>query len=1094
MLDVTGAVAFQEGLVAYYPLNGDFGNQVGDGSVGRISIEGQFVDGRFSGQRAMDQAFRDGAFESAVQIGDSSFTVAFWVMDLLEDNDQISHMAAELSSPPLFQFGPTHVGSVRFFTGFDDLEPRLDDQPIEYFKEWRHLAATYDATSRQRRIFLDGVMIADDVAAHPLQSGGESGIMFGHTGVTIDDIVVFSRVLDEAEISSLVKFDADEDELVLGEEIAFGTDPGNRDSDDDGLSDGFEIGHGRYSIVRGEFDWTGAREDASRKGGSLASFTSGLEYFHVLERVLGNEFPALWIGATDEDSEGDWRWVTGEAWTFHNWSPGQPDNRDVFGTTHFAHIYGAQHNLSGLWNDRGNSGVPEFSGTMTARLDPQTNPAISGYLLERGWSTSPLVRDSDGDGFGDGVEQQAGSNPLDAQSFPLEGGPIGPPSSVNSAPTVGLLAHYSLNGDGSNEAGELPDGSVTGVDFVEDRHGNEGGAASFTGGGQSIVVPGSAELDGLSSDYTFSFWLNSEPGEQRASYLISRNLGGNRQWNFLYWAESNPSFSVIAASADTWSGGEGGRAFEDLINSPLRVMPNEWHHVVWTTSPAHTRVFINGELIATVRSLGLRDTSGADLRIGNTIGNGNQYMGLLDDIRIYNRYLDQNEVLGLYEFESPVDPIVDVITQHPISVTVGVGLNAVFSVQVNPSLDVPFVQWFRDGLPLLGENSPRLVIEGATSVDQGLYTANIVVEGQTALSEAAMLTVIEIDTDGDGLKDHEERRAGTDVDRADTDDDGLDDLTEVTGAGTDPLNPDSDGDGLKDGLEVTQFKTDPLNGDSDGDGLSDGDEVLGEIVTDPNDDDTDSDKLTDREELLEFGTNPRSEDSDNDGLDDFQEVGAERFDLVDGAFTWSEAREDAAQRGGYLATFVGAHEWFALLKALGDEVRSTDWWLGATDEAQEGDWVWITGEPVGFNVWSPGEPNDLNGEDYLKTWNREFWNDSPGDLQLGYVLETGRYSDPNVADTDGDGFNDGDEISLGTDPSNSTDVPNPSGFLRVVGVSIGVEFVVTTEQGHSYQLQRSSGLLEWENDGAMFAGTGEDVTVLRERLADQRFWRVLVFE
>lgn len=66
-----------------------------------------------------------------------------------------------------------------------------------------------------------------------------------------------------------------------------------------------------------------------------------------------------------------------------------------------------------------------------------------------------------------------------------------------------------------------------------------------------------------------------------------------------------------------------------------------------------------------------------------------------------------------------------------------------------------------------------------------------------------------LDSDHDGLIDEEEKTAGTDLVKADT-----------------------DGDGLTDRQEVVVFRTDPLNGDTDGNGVKDGDEVRS--GTDPN--------------------------------------------------------------------------------------------------------------------------------------------------------------------------------------------------------------------------------------------------------------------
>lgn len=59
-----------------------------------------------------------------------------------------------------------------------------------------------------------------------------------------------------------------------------------------------------------------------------------------------------------------------------------------------------------------------------------------------------------------------------------------------------------------------------------------------------------------------------------------------------------------------------------------------------------------------------------------------------------------------------------------------------------------------------------------------------------------------IDADGDGLKDEEEKVLGTDINKFDTDNDGLNDFDEVKKWETDPLDPDTDGDGYLDGQEV----------------------------------------------------------------------------------------------------------------------------------------------------------------------------------------------------------------------------------------------------------------------------------------------------
>lgn len=131
--------------------------------------------------------------------------------------------------------------------------------------------------------------------------------------------------------------------------------------------------------------------------------------------------------------------------------------------------------------------------------------------------------------------------------------------------------------------------------------------------------------------------------------------------------------------------------------------------------------------------------------------------------------------------------------------------------------------------------------------------------------------VAPIDTDGDGITDNIELQMGTDINKADTDEDGLNDADEVNKYKTDPLKADTDGDGLNDGDEVNSYNTDPLKADTDGDGLSDGEEV-NTHRTDPLKADTDNDGINDYDEVNKYGTNPTMSDSDGDGFSDGQEV------------------------------------------------------------------------------------------------------------------------------------------------------------------------------------------------------------------------------
>lgn len=63
-------------------------------------------------------------------------------------------------------------------------------------------------------------------------------------------------------------------------------------------------------------------------------------------------------------------------------------------------------------------------------------------------------------------------------------------------------------------------------------------------------------------------------------------------------------------------------------------------------------------------------------------------------------------------------------------------------------------------------------------------------------------SVIDNDTDHDGLSDEVENRNNTDTSKIDTDNDGLTDGEEVNVYKTNPLQADTDGDGSNDGEEI----------------------------------------------------------------------------------------------------------------------------------------------------------------------------------------------------------------------------------------------------------------------------------------------------
>ena len=120
----------------------------------------------------------------------------------------------------------------------------------------------------------------------------------------------------------------------------------------------------RYEVITagGEITWTDARAAAEARGGHLVTITSEEENATVFALINGrmelfqpeggSGGPLLgpWIGGYQPDGSpepgGNWQWITGEAFTYVNWSAGEPNN--YYATAENKLHY---YQMEGAWND-----------------------------------------------------------------------------------------------------------------------------------------------------------------------------------------------------------------------------------------------------------------------------------------------------------------------------------------------------------------------------------------------------------------------------------------------------------------------------------------------------------------------------------------------------------------------------------------------------------------------------------------------------------------------------------------------------------------------------------------------------------------------
>lgn len=87
-----------------------------------------------------------------------------------------------------------------------------------------------------------------------------------------------------------------------------------------------------------------------------------------------------------------------------------------------------------------------------------------------------------------------------------------------------------------------------------------------------------------------------------------------------------------------------------------------------------------------------------------------------------------------------------------------------------------------------------------------------------------------------------------------------------------------------------------------------------------------------------------------------------------GEDTWENAQKDAERMGGHLATIrnQGEQDWvFNTFGSVGGTNRSL--WIGLREVETEGNYQWVSGEPVTYLGWGLGEPNNFgSGESFVQ--------------------------------------------------------------------------------------------------------------------------------
>jgi len=102
-----------------------------------------------------------------------------------------------------------------------------------------------------------------------------------------------------------------------------------------------------------------------------------------------------------------------------------------------------------------------------------------------------------------------------------------------------------------------------------------------------------------------------------------------------------------------------------------------------------------------------------------------------------------------------------------------------------------------------------------------------------------------------------------------------------------------------------------------------------------------------------------------------------RYVVVGYEMSWHAAKAHAEALDGYLVT-IGDEAENAFVGNLVKRSGYRFYWIGLTDEVEEGHFVWVTGKESIYTHFGVNEPNNLSNEDYIEVfaeWGNFEWND-----------------------------------------------------------------------------------------------------------------------
>lgn len=236
-------------------------------------------------------------------------------------------------------------------------------------------------------------------------------------------------------------------------------------------------------------------------------------------------------------------------------------------------------------------------------------------------------------------------------------------------PSLGPTGDMLFDVSGNRNHGAVSN-AVLSTFWVIGRHGY---ATDFDGDADTIVVPSWSLV--TNGPYTLAAWMNTESANTGTVLAIENSD-----------ATLNVHRMITRSPGTIWKYQIRAIAGTNTINTVVVYTTGQWFHIVARLDGTDMEFFVDGASAGTATQT-VTPAGINQVNIGNDVNSTNDFDGMIDDVRIYNRALPLHEIVELYE-----NPLIDLKLRRRVAYFVPAPPAVVTPDMWHPEIQKPYIE------------------------------------------------------------------------------------------------------------------------------------------------------------------------------------------------------------------------------------------------------------------------------------------------------------------------------------------------------------------------------------------------------------------